>query len=143
MNRIQTLIPPLVSLLLPLPKSYQQRSTYEPLDEHGPETWRRVVYHQNARSSVVELMAEFDQQECAFSAPKRARTTPPLQALTLLNHPFTIDLTGSFAERAPMGLLPPNRSSNSPTSEIRMRRTRNVFPKPFISPAFVRSAERF
>ena len=46
--------------------------TYVPLDEHGPETYRRAVYHQNARASVVDLMTEFDQPDCTFSAPKRA-----------------------------------------------------------------------
>ena len=75
-------------------------STYEPLDKHGPETWRRAVYHQNARASVVDLMTEFDQPDCAFSTPRRSRTTTPLQALTLLNHSFTIDMAEAFAARA-------------------------------------------
>ena len=74
-------------------------STYEPLDSHGPETYRRAVYHQNARASVVDLMTEFDQPDCALSSPRRARTTTPLQALTMLNHQFTIDMANSFADR--------------------------------------------
>ncbi len=74
-------------------------STYEPLDTHGPETYRRAVYHQNARASVVDLMTEFDQPDCALSAPKRARTTTPLQALTMLNHQFTFDMAEALAER--------------------------------------------
>ena len=73
--------------------------TYEPLNEHGPETWRRSVYHQNARASVVDLMTEFDQPDCAFSTPKRVATTTPLQALTLLNHRFTLDMAGALADR--------------------------------------------
>ena len=47
-------------------------STYEPLDRHGPETYRRAVYHQNARASVVDLMTEFDQADCTLSTPRRA-----------------------------------------------------------------------
>ncbi|MBD3673069.1 MAG: DUF1553 domain-containing protein [Planctomycetaceae bacterium] len=80
---------------------YQQDNvaTYVPLDNHGPETYRRAVYHQNARASVVDLMTEFDQPDCAFSAPNRAETTTPLQALTLLNHNFTIDMASALAER--------------------------------------------
>lgn len=74
-------------------------STYEPLDEHGPTTYRRAVYHQNARASVVDLMTEFDQPDCAFSTPKRSQTTTPLQALTLLNHDFTIDMAEAFSKR--------------------------------------------
>jgi mono/diheme cytochrome c family protein len=73
--------------------------TYVPLDEHGPETYRRAVYHQNARASVVDLMTEFDQPDCAFSTPRRAETTTPLQALTMLNHQFTLDMAGFLAER--------------------------------------------
>ncbi len=73
--------------------------TYEPLDEHGSETYRRAVYHQNARASVVDLMTEFDQPDCTFSAPERAETTTPLQALTMMNHSFTFDMAEAFAER--------------------------------------------
>ncbi|MDF1752053.1 MAG: DUF1553 domain-containing protein [Verrucomicrobiales bacterium] len=79
-------------------------STYEPLDEHGPETYRRAVYHQNARSSVVDLMTEFDQPDCALSTPRRARTTTPLQALTMLNHDFTLDMAEALADRVGAGL---------------------------------------
>jgi hypothetical protein len=62
-------------------------ATYVPLDEVGPETYRRAVYHQNARAAPVDLMAEFDSPDCSFSTPKRAETTTPLQALATLNHP--------------------------------------------------------
>lgn len=73
--------------------------TYVPLDKHGPETYRRSVYHQNARASVVDLMTEFDQPDCTFTAPRRSATTTPLQALTMLNHSFTLDMAAAFAER--------------------------------------------
>ena len=61
-------------------------STYVPLDQPGPETYRRAVFHQNARASTVDLLTEFDAPDCAFSTPRRSATTTPLQALTLLNH---------------------------------------------------------
>ena len=73
--------------------------TYVPLDEHGSETYRRAVYHQNARATVVDLMTEFDQPDCTFSAPRRTETTTPLQALTMLNHSFTLDMATAMAER--------------------------------------------
>ncbi len=73
--------------------------TYSPLDNHGPETYRRAVYHQNARASVVDLMTDFDQPDCAFSISRRAETTTPLQALTMLNHSFTMDMSNSLAQR--------------------------------------------
>ncbi|HBE69579.1 MAG TPA: hypothetical protein DDW52_15645 [Planctomycetaceae bacterium] len=74
-------------------------STYSPLDSHGADTYRRAVYHQNARASVVDLMTEFDQPDCTFSAPRRAETTTPLQALSMLNHQFTLDMSNALAER--------------------------------------------
>jgi Protein of unknown function (DUF1553)/Protein of unknown function (DUF1549)/Planctomycete cytochrome C/F5/8 type C domain len=73
--------------------------TYFPLDTHGPETYRRAVYHQNARASVVDILNDFDLPDIAFAAPKRANTTTPLQALTLLNHSFTLDMAKSLAAR--------------------------------------------
>jgi len=74
-------------------------STYTPLDEHGPETYRRAVYHQNARASRIDLLTEFDSPDCALAAPRRGATTTPLQALTLLNHRFTLDMARALAER--------------------------------------------
>ncbi len=72
-------------------------STYFPLDHHGPETYRRAVYHQNARASVADLLTDFDFPDIALAAPRRASTTTPLQALTLLNHSFTQDLAAALA----------------------------------------------
>ncbi len=73
--------------------------TYFPLDKHGPETYRRAVYHQNARASVVDVLNDFDLPDIAFASPKRANTTTPLQALTMLNHSFTQDMATAFADR--------------------------------------------
>ena len=73
--------------------------TYFPLDTHSPETYRRAVYHQNARASVVDVLNDFDLPDIAFAAPTRANTTTPLQALTLLNHSFTLDMAQALAER--------------------------------------------
>jgi hypothetical protein len=74
-------------------------STYVPLDRVGPETYRRAVFHQNARASTVDLLTEFDAPDCAFSTPRRSSTTTPLQALTLFNHAFTVDMSNALAER--------------------------------------------
>ncbi|QDT36641.1 DUF1553 domain-containing protein [Stratiformator vulcanicus] len=74
-------------------------ATYYPLDEHGPETYRRAVYHKNARAATVDLLSEFDCPENAFAAPRRAATTTPLQALTMLNHGFTLDMSKFMAAR--------------------------------------------
>jgi hypothetical protein len=74
-------------------------STYEPLDNYGPETYRRAVYHQQARAMNVDLLSDYDAPDCAFSVATRANTTTPLQALTMLNHQFTVDMANALAER--------------------------------------------
>jgi hypothetical protein len=74
-------------------------STYIPLDTQGPETYRRAVYHQNARASVVDVLNDFDLPDIAFASPKRANTTSPLQALTLFNNSFTLDMAKALATR--------------------------------------------
>jgi mono/diheme cytochrome c family protein len=74
-------------------------STYFPLDHVGPETYRRTVYHQGARAAGVDLLSDFDLPDNAFPVPKRGNTTTPLQALTLLNHSFTLDMAAALAGR--------------------------------------------
>ncbi|QDU59022.1 PSD1 and planctomycete cytochrome C domain-containing protein [Aeoliella mucimassa] len=74
-------------------------ATYHPLDVHGPETYRRSVYQHRARATQIDLMTEFDAPDCAFAVPRRSSTTTPLQALTLLNHDFTLKMSEALAER--------------------------------------------
>lgn len=80
---------------------YQQDNvaTYVPLDHFGPETYRRSIYHHNARSSRVDLLSDFDCPDPAFAEPRRASTTTPAQALTMLNHRFSVDMARFFAAR--------------------------------------------
>lgn len=74
-------------------------ATYTPLDKFGPETYRRSVYHQNARASRIDLLSDFDAPDCAFSASRRMPTTTPSQALALMNHSFTIAMAEALSER--------------------------------------------
>ncbi len=89
-------------------------ATYVPLDELGPETYRRAVYHQNARASRADVLTDFDCPDFAFAAPRRAATTSPLQALTLLNHRFTLDMAAALAER-----LEREADSDAPEAQVR------------------------
>jgi hypothetical protein len=86
-------------------------ATYIPLEQPGPETYRRTVYHHNARASRVDLISEFDGPDCAFIAPKRSATTSPLQALTLLNHRFTLDMSQALAQRLRKEAGPDDRAA--------------------------------
>ena len=72
-------------------------ATYYPLEKFSPDTYRRAVYHQHARSVKPELLGEFDCPDTSLPAPKRITTTSPLQALSLLNNAFVLDQTASFA----------------------------------------------
>ena len=74
-------------------------ATYVPLEIHGPETYRRSIYHHNARAAPVDLVSDFDCPDPAFAEPRRPVTTTPLQALSLMNHRFTLDMATAFAER--------------------------------------------
>jgi len=80
---------------------YQQDNvaTYVPLDAPGSETYRRAVYHHNARAARVDVLTDFDCPDPSFAEARRASTTTPLQALTLMNNRFALDIAGFFAER--------------------------------------------
>jgi hypothetical protein len=72
---------------------------YEPMEEFGPETWRRSVYQQAARGIRDDLLGTFDCPESSQRAPKRDSTTTALQALSLLNGPFMQQQARFMAER--------------------------------------------
>ncbi|VTT96859.1 protein containing duf1549 : Uncharacterized protein OS=Planctomyces limnophilus (strain ATCC 43296 / DSM 3776 / IFAM 1008 / 290) GN=Plim_1739 PE=4 SV=1: PSCyt1: PSCyt2: PSD1 [Gemmataceae bacterium] len=89
-------------------------ATYFPLDAPGPETYRRAVYHQNARAARVDVLTDFDCPDPAGAAPKRASTTTPMQALALFNHKFTLDMADALAARA--------RADAGPEPDAQVRR---------------------
>ena len=72
---------------------------YTPLASFGPETFRRSVYHQNARASRVDLLSDFDAADCTFSIARRVPTTTPSQALAMMNHSFTIAMAEALSKR--------------------------------------------
>ena len=74
-------------------------ATYVPLDHPGEDTYRRAVYHHHSRATFVDVLTDFDCPDNAFGAPKRSATTTPLQALTMLNHAFTLDMANFLAQR--------------------------------------------
>ncbi|MEW5977749.1 MAG: PSD1 and planctomycete cytochrome C domain-containing protein [Acidobacteriota bacterium] len=77
-------------------------ATYGFRSSFGPETYRRAVYHQSARSVKDNLMGPFDCPDSALPEPKRASTTTALQALSLMNNAFIVDQAGFFAQRLQM-----------------------------------------
>jgi hypothetical protein len=74
-------------------------ATYVSLDDPGPETWRRTVYHQAPRAAKVDYLADFDCPDNATPASARITTTTPLQSMTLWNHRFTQRMAAEIAAK--------------------------------------------
>jgi len=72
---------------------------YNPKKEFGPAEWRRMVYMTKVRMQQDSTFGAFDCPDGGQIAPKRARSTTPLQALNLLNSEFVLQQAGFFAER--------------------------------------------
>ncbi|MBI3876132.1 MAG: DUF1553 domain-containing protein, partial [Verrucomicrobia bacterium] len=72
---------------------------YAPKQEFGPETFRRMVYGTVVRQRPDGVFGVFDCPDGGQIAPKRTRSTTPLQALNLLNSGFMMQQAGLLAER--------------------------------------------
>jgi hypothetical protein len=72
---------------------------YAPKKEFGPDTFRRMVYGTVVRQRPDGVFGVFDCPDGGQIAPKRTRSTTPLQALNLLNSGFMMQQAGFFAER--------------------------------------------
>jgi len=78
-------------------KTYAQ---WEVLNNHGPETWRRMLYQERMRRVDDQMFTAFDFPDCGQVRAKRPVSTTPLQALNLLNSNFVIEQSQRIAERA-------------------------------------------
>jgi hypothetical protein len=72
---------------------------YTPKKEFGPADFRRMVYATVVRQRPDGVFGAFDCPDGGQIAPKRIRSTTPLQALNLLNSGFMMQASGFFAER--------------------------------------------
>jgi hypothetical protein len=72
---------------------------YEPADPVGSAFNRRSLYRSWVRSGRNPLLDALDCPDPSTTAPKRAVTTTPLQALALLNNPFMLRMADCFAGR--------------------------------------------
>ena len=78
-------------------KTYAQ---WEVLDNHGPATWRRMLYQERMRRVDDGMFTAFDFPDCGQVRAKRPVSTTPLQALNLMNSQFVIDQSQRIADRA-------------------------------------------
>jgi hypothetical protein len=73
---------------------------YEIIDPEGYAFQRRSIYRTWIRSGTNPLLDVLDCPDPSTTAPVRAVTTTPLQALALLNNSFMLRMSDRFAERA-------------------------------------------
>jgi hypothetical protein len=72
---------------------------YEPADLVGFAFQRRSIYRTWVRSGTNPFLDVFDCPDPSTTTPKRAVTTTPLQALSLLNDSFMLRMSDRLAER--------------------------------------------
>jgi mono/diheme cytochrome c family protein len=72
---------------------------YEPRDSDEPDLQRRSVYRMNVNTGGDPMLESLDCPVPSVKTPKRPSTTTPLQALSLMNNPFSVRLSKAFAAR--------------------------------------------
>jgi hypothetical protein len=78
-------------------KTYAQ---WQVVNNHGPETWRRLLYQERMRRVDDGIFTAFDFPDCGQVRAKRPVSTTPLQALNLMNSDFVIEQSKKIAARA-------------------------------------------
>jgi len=87
-------------------KSYRihnEKKTYaqwQVVDNHGSDTWRRMIYQERMRRVDDKMFTAFDFPDCGQVRAKRPVSTTPLQALNLMNSPFAQEQAEKLAARA-------------------------------------------
>ena len=76
---------------------------YEPIYPQGAEFDRRTVYRFSPRGGRSAILDTFDCPDPSTTAPRRAVTPTPLQALALLNNHFILSNAGAMADRVSAG----------------------------------------
>ena len=72
---------------------------YETIDPVGYDFHRRTLYRTWVRSGRSDFLDAFDCPDPSTTAPRRAVTTTPLQALAMLNNSFTLRMADRLALR--------------------------------------------
>jgi hypothetical protein len=72
---------------------------YTPRRDWTSESFRRMIYGTIIRQRPDGVFGAFDCPDAGQIAPKRGRSTTPLQAFNLLNSSFMVQQAGFFADR--------------------------------------------
>ena len=71
---------------------------YVPKPQEPPECFRRTIYRFNPRCERVSMLDVLDCPDPSATAPKRAMTTTPLQALSLINSSFVFQMSEALVD---------------------------------------------
>jgi hypothetical protein len=91
-----SVFPPAPAFLFQPPASYGPKTW---IDATGPDRYRRALYTFRFRSVPYPMLQTFDAPNGDFSCVRRARSNTPLQALTLLNEPVSLESARALALR--------------------------------------------
>jgi hypothetical protein len=72
---------------------------YAAIDTDDPALYRRSIYRTWARGGRNGLLDSLDCPDPSTVSPRRAMTTTPLQALSMMNNTFVLRMADRFAER--------------------------------------------
>jgi len=72
---------------------------YTLIDAVGPEFNRRTLYRMWLRGNRPRLLDAFDCPDPSTTTPSRAKTTTPVQSLSLMNNSFVLRMSDRCAER--------------------------------------------
>jgi hypothetical protein len=112
---------------------------YVPADPASPGLDRRTLYRAWARGGRSTLLDAFDCPDPSTTAPRRAVTTTPLQALSLMNNALTFHLSDALAARLVREAGPdPSRQT-----ELAYRLAFGRLPEPAERENAVRTVVRF
>ena len=78
-------------------KTYAQ---WEVLKNYDEKTWRRMLYQERMRRVDDKIFTAFDFPDCGQVRARRPVSTTPLQALNLMNSPFSMEQSELIAKRA-------------------------------------------
>ena len=81
-------------------KTYAQ---WKVVDNHGADTWRRMIYQERMRRVDDRIFTAFDFPDCGQVSPKRAVSITPLQAFNMMNSDFVVEQSHFIAQRAREG----------------------------------------
>jgi hypothetical protein len=70
-----------------------------PKDDVDEKDFRRMIYNMRIRMEQDSVFGAFDCPDGGQSAPNRARSTTPLQALNLYNSSFTEKIADAFSQK--------------------------------------------